>query len=71
MARKKNDEYSGDEEEPDFEDPEGFVDDITDEGRDRRSVCIDFCTCVAYREDLKVKKWTRKHFMQSFIIKAW
>lgn len=33
MARKKTDEYSGDEEEPDFEDPEGFVDDITDEGR--------------------------------------
>ena len=39
MAKKKNEEYaddSGDEdcgEEPNFEDPDGFVDDVTDDGK--------------------------------------
>lgn len=37
MAKKKNEELAGDsdgdyEEEPNFEDPEGYVDNITDEG---------------------------------------
>lgn len=34
MAKKRNEEYSDDEypDEPNFEDPEGFVDDVTDEG---------------------------------------
>lgn len=35
MAKKKNDERNGenvDGEEPNFEDPEGFVDDISDQG---------------------------------------
>lgn len=36
MAKKKNEEYSDDDqdyvEEPNFDDPEGFVDDINDEG---------------------------------------
>jgi hypothetical protein len=38
MAKKKNEELAGDsdggdyEEEPNFDDPEGFVDNITDEG---------------------------------------
>lgn len=40
MAKKKGDAYGGDngndrdfDEEPDFEDPEGFVDDIADDGK--------------------------------------
>lgn len=34
MAKKRNEEYSDDEypDEPNFDDPEGFVDDVTDEG---------------------------------------
>lgn len=36
MARKKNEEYSDDEQdyadEPNFSDPEGFVDDVDDDG---------------------------------------
>lgn len=36
MAKKKNEEYSDDDqdyvEEPNFDDPEGFVDDVTEEG---------------------------------------
>lgn len=34
MAKKRNEEYSDDEypDEPNFEDPEGFVDEVTDEG---------------------------------------
>lgn len=40
MAKKKLDGYDGDnsnsgdfDEEPNFDDPEGFVDDVTDEGK--------------------------------------
>lgn len=40
MAKKKSEEYAGDSgddgdyaEEPNFEDPDGFVDDISDEGK--------------------------------------
>ena len=40
MAKKKSEEYTGDsgddndyEEEPNFDDPEGFVDDVPDEGK--------------------------------------
>lgn len=36
MAKKKNEEYSDDDqdyvEEPNFDDPEGFVDDVDDDG---------------------------------------
>jgi translation initiation factor 3 subunit B len=36
MAKKKNEQYSDDEQdyndEPNFDDPEGFVDDVSDEG---------------------------------------
>ncbi len=36
MAKKKNEQYSDDDQdygdEPNFDDPEGFVDDATDEG---------------------------------------
>lgn len=39
MAKKKNEQYSDDdqdyEDEPNFSDPEGFVDDVTDEGNIR------------------------------------
>lgn len=43
MAKKKSEEYGADgndgdyEEEPNFEDPEGYVDDIPDEGKCQRS----------------------------------
>lgn len=37
MAKKKNEQYSDDDQdygdEPNFDDPEGFVDDVTDEGK--------------------------------------
>lgn len=36
MAKKKNEQYSDDDQdygdEPNFDDPEGFVDDVSDEG---------------------------------------
>lgn len=65
MARKKTDEYSGDEEEPDFEDPEGFVDDITDEGR-TAVACV--LISVRVQKNLECKKWTRKHFVQNLSV---
>lgn len=43
MAKKKNEEYTGDSDEgdygdePNFEDPEGFVDNVTDEGMKKKS----------------------------------
>lgn len=45
MAKKKNEQYSDDDQdygdEPNFDDPEGFVDDVTDEGKlyYRRNAC--------------------------------
>lgn len=43
MAKKKNEQYSDDdqdyEDEPNFSDPEGFVDDVTDEGNIYECLC--------------------------------
>lgn len=44
MARKRNEEYIGDsddgefDEEPDFEDPEDFVDEVDEQGKNRKYV---------------------------------
>lgn len=42
MAKKRNEQYSDDDqdygEEPNFDDPEGFVDDATDEGTAKKIV---------------------------------
>lgn len=53
MAKKKLDGYDGDsangadfDEEPNFDDPEGFVDDVTDEGK-------------FFDKSWPHKKWTR------------
>lgn len=47
MAKKKSDDQSSDggdidyEDEPNFEDPEDFVDDVTDEGKKKLDVSMD------------------------------
>ena len=43
MAKKKNEESTNDQdfdEEPNFEDPEGFVDDISDEGKRVKNITL-------------------------------
>lgn len=43
MAKKKNEEYSDDDQgygdEPNFDDPKGFVDDVSDEGTSKNLTC--------------------------------